>query len=169
MTDKELKRLSRAELLEMLIDKSREIEALREQLDDALAQLNDRALRIENAGTMAEAALLVNGVLDAAQQAGAQYQENMRLRQSQMEEECAQLEKQSRAEAERMLAQTQQQCRQIEQDTRRRCEEIRQSAEHEAGRKWDDLFAAIEQIHTENDQLRQMIEERIKKKRKWGL
>ena len=169
MTDKELKRLSRAELLEMLIDKSREIEALREQLDDALAQLNDRALRIENAGTMAEAALLVNGVLDAAQQAGAQYQENMRLRQSQMEEECAQLEKQSRAEAERMLAQTQQQCRQIEQDTRRRCEEIRQSAEHEAGRKWDDLFAAIEQIHTENDQLRQMIEERIKKKRNWGL
>ena len=169
MTDKELKRLSRAELLEMLIEKSREIEALREQLDDALAQLNDRALRIENAGTMAEAALLVNGVLDAAQQAGAQYQENMRLRQSQMEEECAQLEKQSRAEAERMLAQTQQQCRQIEQDTRRRCEEIRQSAEHEAGRKWDDLFAAIEQIHTENDQLRQMIEERIKKKRKWGL
>ena len=169
MTDKELKRLSRAELLEMLIDKSREIEALREQLDDALAQLNDRALRIENAGTMAEAALLVNGVLDAAQQAGAQYQENMRLRQSQMEEECARIEAESREEAGQMLAQTQQQCRQIEQDTRRRCEEIRQSAEHEAGRKWDDLFAAIEQIHTENDQLRQMIEERIKKKRKWGL
>ncbi|MCI7736208.1 MAG: hypothetical protein MSL26_03555 [Clostridiales bacterium] len=169
MTDKELKRLSRAELLEMLIEKSREIEALREQLDDALAQLNDRALRIENAGTMAEAALLVNGVLDAAQQAGAQYQENMRLRQSQMEEECARIEAESREEAGQMLAQTQQQCRQIEQDTRRRCEEIRQSAEHEAGRKWDDLFAAIEQIHTENDQLRQMIEERIKKKRKWGL
>lgn len=169
MTDKELKRLSRAELLEMLIEKSREIEALREQLDDALAQLNDRALRIENAGTMAEAALLVNGVLDAAQQAGAQYQENMRLRQSQMEEECAQLEKQSRAEAERMLAEMQKQCRQMEQDTRRRCEEIRQSAEHEASRKWDDLFAALEQIHTENDQLRQMIEERWKKKRKWGL
>ena len=169
MTDKELKRLSRAELLEMLIEKSREIEALREQLDDALAQLNDRALRIENAGTMAEAALLVNGVLDAAQQAGAQYQENMRLRQSQMEEECARIEAESREEAGQMLAQTQQQCRQIEQDTRRRCEEIRQSAEHEAGRKWDDLFAEIEQIHTENDQLRQMIEERIKKKRKWGL
>ena len=169
MTDKELKRLSRAELLEMLIEKSREIEALREQLDDALAQLNDRALRIENAGTMAEAVLLVNGVLDAAQQAGAQYQENMRLRQSQMEEECARIEAESREEAGQMLAQTQQQCRQIEQDTRRRCEEIRQSAEHEAGRKWDDLFAAIEQIHTENDQLRQMIEERIKKKRKWGL
>lgn len=169
MTDKELKRLSRAELLEMLIEKSREIEALREQLDDALAQLNDRALRIENAGTMAEAALRVNGVLDAAQQAGAQYLENMQQRQSQMEEACAQLEKQSRAEAERMLAEMQKQCRQMEQDTRRRCEEIRQSAEHEASRKWDDLFAALEQIHTENDQLRQMIEERIKKKRKWGL
>lgn len=169
MTDKELKRLSRAELLEMLIEKSREIEALREQLDDALAQLNDRALRIENAGTMAEAALRVNGVLDAAQQAGAQYLENMQQRQSQMEEACAQFEKQSRAEAERMLAEMQKQCRQMEQDTRRRCEEIRQSAEHEASRKWDDLFAALEQIHTENDQLRQMIEERWKKKRKWGL
>ena len=169
MTDKELKRLSRAELLEMLIEKSRENEALQGQLEDVLAQLNDRTLRIENAGTMAEAALLVNGVLDAAQQAGAQYLENMQQRQSQMEEACAQLEEQSRAEAERMLAETQEQCRQMVQDTRRRCEEIRQSAEHEASRKWDDLFAALEQIYTENDQLRQMIEERWKKKRKWGL
>ena len=169
MTDKELKRLSRAELLEMLIDKSREIEALREQLDDALAQLNDRALRIENAGTMAEAALLVNGVLDAAQQAGAQYLENIRQRQSLAEEECARLQEQARTEAARMLAQTQQTCQQMEQETRQRCEEMRRTAEREAVGKWDDLFAAIEQLHAENDQLRRMIDERWRKKRKWGL
>ena len=35
MTDKELKRLSRGELLEMLIQQSKELERLRKQLDAA--------------------------------------------------------------------------------------------------------------------------------------
>lgn len=48
MTNKELKKLSRAELLEMLIVKSKEVEVLEEKLDKATKQLNDRKIVIDN-------------------------------------------------------------------------------------------------------------------------
>ena len=72
MTNKELKKLSRAELLEMLIAQSKEVAALKEQLEKAEEQLNDRKIIIENAGSIAEASLQLNGVFEAAQNAAAQ-------------------------------------------------------------------------------------------------
>ena len=168
MKDKDLKRMSRAELLELLIDKTRENETLHAQLDEALAQLDDRMLRVEKAGTMAEAALLVNGVLDAAQRAGQQYMENMRERWRQQEETCTKLEEESRAQADQLLMETRQRCRKMEQDTQQRCAELYRVAEQEANGKWDDLFAQLDQLRSENAQLQQMLSEQ-KKKRKWGL
>ena len=69
MTDKELKRLSRGELLEMLIQQSKELERLRKQLDAAESALQNREIAITNAGSIAEAALQLNGVVTAAQDA----------------------------------------------------------------------------------------------------
>lgn len=73
MTDKELKRLKRTELLEMLLKVSKENEALRQQLDEANKKLEDRQIIMANAGSIAEAALQINGVFDAAQKAADQY------------------------------------------------------------------------------------------------
>ena len=78
MTDKELRRLSRAELLELLLEANRENERLRSQLQKAKDLLDARAIEIENAGSIAEAALALNGVFQAAQQAADQYLENVR-------------------------------------------------------------------------------------------
>lgn len=78
MTDKELKRLSRAELLEMLLAQMEENEKLRRRLQDAEAELDDRRIAISEAGTMAEAALKLNGVFEAADRAAKQYLENVR-------------------------------------------------------------------------------------------
>lgn len=77
MTDKELRRLSRAELLQMLIAQVEENEKLRKSLEEAQAQLNKRQIAIENSGTLAEAALKLNGVFEAADKAAKQYLENM--------------------------------------------------------------------------------------------
>lgn len=78
MTDRELKKLGRAELLELLLEESRENELLREQLKSMEKQLESRTIRIEQAGSIAEAALALNGVFQAAQQAADQYLENVR-------------------------------------------------------------------------------------------
>ncbi len=78
MTDKELKRLSRAELLEMLIEQMKENEDLRSQLEEANKKLDNRKIIIENSGSIAEAALKLNGVFEAAEKAAEQYLENIK-------------------------------------------------------------------------------------------
>lgn len=78
MTDKELQRLSRRELLEMLVLLTEENDALKQRLQEAEAQLADRQIRIANAGSIAEAALQISGVLEAAETAAQQYLENVR-------------------------------------------------------------------------------------------
>ncbi len=77
MTDKELRRLSRSELLEMLIAQMQENEKLKQSLEEANAALSNRRIVIEQAGTMAEAALRLNGVFEAADEAARQYLENI--------------------------------------------------------------------------------------------
>lgn len=78
MTDRELRKLNRTELLELLLEKSRENERLRTQLEEAKEQLADRAIQLANAGSIAEAALELNGVFEAADRAASQYLENVR-------------------------------------------------------------------------------------------
>lgn len=76
MKEKDLKRLSRADLLEMLIDQSEELQKLRERLEQAEAELQKREIAIQNAGSIAEASLMLNGVFEAAQAACREYVEN---------------------------------------------------------------------------------------------
>lgn len=78
LTENELRKLSRIDLLELLLEKSRENEKLQEELDSVKAQLAERNIKIEKAGSIAEAALALNGVFEAAQAAADQYLENLR-------------------------------------------------------------------------------------------
>lgn len=78
MTDKDLKRLRRDELLEMLIAQSKRTDQLQAELDAARAELKSRAILLEEAGSIAEAAMRINGVFKAAQAAAEQYLENIR-------------------------------------------------------------------------------------------
>lgn len=72
-----LKKLSRAELLEMLIAEEKRIDQLEKELEEAREALKDRAIKIENAGSIAEAALKLSGIFEAAQTAVDQYVENI--------------------------------------------------------------------------------------------
>lgn len=77
MTDKELRKLSRAELLEMLILQMERNEKLEAELRKAKAELKNRAIIIEKAGSLAEAALQINEVFEAADRAAKQYLRNV--------------------------------------------------------------------------------------------
>lgn len=73
MTDKELKKLSRAELLELLLEQTRRVEFLEDELTKKNMELENKRLAVEEAGNIAEAALKINGVFEAAQRAAEQY------------------------------------------------------------------------------------------------
>lgn len=78
MTKKQLKRLRRSDLLEMLLALSKENDQLRQELTDANKQLAEKKICIEEAGSIAEAALKLNGVFEAAQAACEQYLQSIR-------------------------------------------------------------------------------------------
>ena len=77
MTEQELKKLRRSDLLDILLDLSKENEVLRAQLDKARSQLASRTIAVEKSGTLAEAALRINCVFEAADRAAKQYLENI--------------------------------------------------------------------------------------------
>lgn len=78
MTDKELKKMSRKDLLELLVSVSRERDCLRAELKKTKAELDDKKILIGNAGSIAEAALRLNGVFEAAEAAARQYLDNVK-------------------------------------------------------------------------------------------
>ena len=72
-----LKKLSRQDLMEMLIESERHVQQLEKELEETRKQLEDRKIQIEKAGSIAEAALKLNGIFEAAQAAADQYLENL--------------------------------------------------------------------------------------------
>lgn len=78
MTEKELRRLKRGDLLEMLLEQTREVERLRAELEATQKQLEDRRIMEMRSGSIAQAALELNKVFEAAQQAADQYLENVK-------------------------------------------------------------------------------------------
>ena len=73
MTDKELKKLNRSELLELMLEQSREIDRLQEELEETRNALQERNLKIATCGSIAEAAAEVNSLFYAAQRAADMY------------------------------------------------------------------------------------------------
>ena len=122
MTDKELRRLKRVDLLELLIAQTRENDRLKRELAEVQSRLAERDLVLEEAGSIAEAAMRVNKVYQVAQAAVDQYIVSIQR-----------LGAQRRAGWEKMERETAERCRQMEIDTQRKCEAM--LAEAQKGRR----------------------------------
>lgn len=66
-------------------------------------QLASREIAIAEAGSIAEAALNLNGVFSAAQAACSQYIDNMKQRSEQQERLCADMERETKEKCARMV------------------------------------------------------------------
>ena len=73
MTEKELKKLNRYQLLELLIVQTERADKLQQQLEKAQERLNDKEIHMTVLGSIAEASLELSGVFVAAQKAADLY------------------------------------------------------------------------------------------------
>lgn len=92
VTEKELRKLNRTELLEMLIAQSKRLSRVEEELSAAQKELERRNIAITTSGSLAEAALKLNGIFEAADQAAAQYLDTLREQESNAEHIIAEAE-----------------------------------------------------------------------------
>ena len=128
MTGKDLKKLGRSQLLELMVAQGRELEEVRERLAEAEARLEERKLVVNEAGSIAEAALALNGVFEAAEAASAQYMENMEKARRGAEV----ILNSAQEERRRLEEEAREQCRILEEETRRRCERMLNSPQQKA-------------------------------------
>ena len=129
MTERELKRMSRTEILELLLSQTNRIEELEEKLKEATAkaqeateQIQDRQIKIDQAGSIAEASLQLSGIFQDAQVAADLYLENIKK-----------MEEDTKNQSDKLLA-----------DTRNQCDEIVAKAKQDAQSYWDDVSKKLE-------------------------
>ena len=143
MTDKELRRLSRGELLEMLIAQAAENDQLKNRLEQAEAQLRDRKIAINNAGSLAEAALSLNGVFQAAEAAAQQYLENIERISGQQDAICRDMKEQAKQEAA---------------EIRQEAQAYSEKAHAEADAYWKQIVAKAAKLLADQEALRERIQ-----------
>ena len=143
MTEGELKKLNRAELLAMLIAVTQRCEELEIELLDAEEKLDSRDIEISRAGSLAEAALKINKVLEAADQAGAQYLANLQRMypgDGSVDTSAIMAATASMGQSE---SETRARCQKIEAETRKRCMEMIENAKRDSQAYWDEVYKRI--------------------------
>ena len=171
MTDKELKKLSRMELLQLLVDQSKELESTKQELLETHRQvteltekLNSKELKKEQAGSIAEAALQLNGVFEAAQAAADEYLAHIKEQQEQQQTLTDAALKDAKAEAQRIITDTKENAKKITREAdaqvanaQRTCEETTQKAQAEVKKYWEDISSKLEAFYEEHAGLREML------------
>ena len=76
--DRNLRKMKKRELLEVLLEQEKEIERLKDENVRLRKHLKARKIKIENTGSIAEAAMELSGIFEAAQQAADLYLKNVK-------------------------------------------------------------------------------------------
>ena len=158
MTGEDLRKLGRKELLELMLAQGKELDTVRQQLSEAQEQLHQRQITLDQAGSIAEAALQINGVFEAAQAAAQQYLDSIRLLSERQKEICAPREAQSKEKSERLLRETEDRCRQLELSCRRRCQEMEEAAHQKSEEYWAQTHQKLQDFYARHQELKQLLQ-----------
>ncbi len=151
MTDKELRKLSRKDLLQLLLEQSKRLQALEAQYAEAEAKLQSKSITLENAGSIAEAALQLNGVFESAEAACRQYTENITA--FQFDREKAEAE--SREKAQQIIEDAEKKAAALENETKLKCETMLKNAERDSLAYWNDVDKRLNQFLEEHTDLKE--------------
>ncbi len=142
MDEKVLDNLSLAELRQLLLSQQQELEMLHMQLQLTQDQLASRQLAIEEAGSIAQAALQLSGIFENAQQAADQYLENVEF-----------LHARKEADYQQRLDEAEQQAQSLLHDVKRQCRAMEEGARAKADYYWDALSDKIAQLYRDHPEL----------------
>ena len=104
MTDKEFKRLSRSQLIDIIYQYQLQVDKLTEQNQMLKRKLADKRLRLRNAGNIADAALEINDCFRKAQNAAEQYVNEIKAIREETKVERQRILEQAQAQAAKIIA-----------------------------------------------------------------
>ena len=122
MISKDLKKLSRRELVDIIYQMKKKELLMRDEIASLQDELEDRRIRISQAGSIAEAAISVTDVFSAAQEAADLYLQEIARMKKETEKACAGMIEEAKKETEEIIAEREKQCARLDAHYRRECE-----------------------------------------------
>ena len=104
MVSRELRKLSRRELMDIIYRMKRNEEQLQAEMDALRQQLQDKRLRLSQAGSIAEAAASITDMLSAAQNAADLYLQEIACMKEETEKEREKILEEANKAAEKILS-----------------------------------------------------------------
>ncbi len=131
---------------------------LREELEQAKKSLEKREIALNEAGSIAVAALQLNGVFEAAQAASQQYIENIRSLSDRQAAICAQRDVENRVEVERKLKEAEEKCAAMEYASKRKCEAMEQEAKQKSEAYWTEVSRRLQSFYENHRELKRLLD-----------
>lgn len=104
MINKDLKRLSRRELVDVIYQMKKNEEQLQEQIASLEEALEEKRIRISVAGSVAEAATYITNVLNAAQTTADLYLNEIACMKDDAKKDCAMMVEDAKQKVEKIMA-----------------------------------------------------------------
>ncbi len=123
MAEKDLRRMNRTELIEIIYALQKNEQALIKENNKLQKQLDDKLLRIKNAGSIAEAALSLNHIFEDADAAARQYVAAVKA----ANESASTIIKEAKWQSDEMISNAENKVRQTEKECSAMLEETEQS------------------------------------------
>ena len=131
---------------------------LREDLAQAKKALESRQITLNEAGSIAVAALQINGVFEAAQAASQQYIENIRSLNDRQAAICASGDAENRMEVERRLKETEEKCAAMEFASKRKCDSMEQEAKQKAEAYWGEVSKRLQSFYENHQEIKRLLD-----------
>ena len=131
---------------------------LREELEQAKKSLEKREIALNEAGSIAVAALQINGEFEAAQAASQQYIENIRSLSDRQAAICAQRDVENRVEVERKLKEAEEKCAAMEYASKRKCEAMEQEAKQKSEAYWTEVSRRLQSFYENHRELKRLLD-----------
>ena len=106
MTDKEFKRLNRAQLIDIIYQFQLKVDELTEKNQELERKLEDKRIRLNDAGNIADAALEINNCFRSAQNAAEQYLNEIKSIREEAEAERQMIIAKAKEEAEKIISES---------------------------------------------------------------
>jgi len=146
MTDKEIRHLSKTELLAIIRDQERELQQVKQQAAEQKRQLEDRRIRLEKCGSIAQASMQLHQVFETAQAAADQYLAEVREKQEGLDAETDRILAEAREKADAQVRASEEAGRKIEEESRQR-----------ANAYWAALQEKLEAVYRSHQGLKEML------------
>lgn len=141
MTDREFKKLNRAELIEIIFQLQNNEKKYQEELAAARMELDSKHLKIAEAGSIAEAVVGLSGIFKKAQAMADQYLEEVHAANADAEGRARKIIDDAQERADKLIA-----------DAQRQSDMLKEKTERETAEKWEAVNAkivALLQVHSE--------------------